>query len=317
MTFGNDSPGSTPEFSVLISTHNRAHLLNETLNHLRNQAPGVSSWELIVVNNGSFDETSSVLDRAKVGLPLIVVDEPQLGKSRALNKALKIARGDLLIFTDDDIEPAPGWLNQLISAAQRWPDHNIFGGAVIAKFPAGTPVWLREHPYSAIYFANLAPEIPEGPVEGWPVGPNYAIRARTMEGLSFNTKLGPQGKINLMGDETELFRKLLARGERTIYVPSAIIRHIVRERQIKPRWLRKRAFYFGRSEARIECDNSSNRLFGAPQDVWKRFGVVCKTYLLSGRRSNSERFEIKTQFYFICGKIYEYYRMANELKNSK
>ncbi len=63
-------------------------------------------------------------------LQIHYVREDRPGKSRALNAALRIAQGKLMVFTDDDVVPQPDWLSQLYSAAQRYPDVNIFGGQI-------------------------------------------------------------------------------------------------------------------------------------------------------------------------------------------
>ena len=59
-------------------------------------------------------------------LPLIIVNESRPGKSRALNKALSQANGDLLVFTDDDVVVDPEWLKQLYKVSKRIPACQCF-----------------------------------------------------------------------------------------------------------------------------------------------------------------------------------------------
>ena len=70
---------STVDASVIFATRDRSSLLAQTLAHLRRQT-GAPRWELIVVDNGSTDETPSVLAGAAAELPLHLLHEPAAGK---------------------------------------------------------------------------------------------------------------------------------------------------------------------------------------------------------------------------------------------
>src|SRR5204862_7507701 len=90
--------------SVLIATFNRARLLDECLEHLSRQ-PFVRGDEIIIVDNGSTDATPLVAARRQqsFAIPLNYLEESRPGKSIALARALEVANGDVLIFTDDDV----------------------------------------------------------------------------------------------------------------------------------------------------------------------------------------------------------------------
>ena len=117
----------TPEISVIIATRNRADSLRRLLPRLLEQSPGLA-WELVVVHNGSTDDTAEVL--AGMAGKLRTVVEPLPGKSRALNRAMAAARGELLVFTDDDVEPDRAWLDEIAAAARRHPEVDCFGGRI-------------------------------------------------------------------------------------------------------------------------------------------------------------------------------------------
>src|SRR4051812_432432 len=129
--------------SVIIATQNRAPRLDECLTHLARQrfAPGD---EVIVVDNGSTDRTGDVIrahsDRFPV--PLRSLHEPRPGKSRALARALAVATGDLLAFTDDDVNVAADWVHA-IRTAMADPTVALIGGAVAPRWERAAPRWLR------------------------------------------------------------------------------------------------------------------------------------------------------------------------------
>ena len=217
------------------------------------------------MDNGSCDGTQEVLQRAREYLPLCCLFEPRPGKNRALNRGLAIARGRLLVFTDDDIVAEPDWLTALVSAASRWPEDSVFGGRIVPRFPPSTPDWLRNSRRASTWFAIYHPAECESPVVWPPFGPNMAIRRDVFSAVRFCEGVGPAGRNYVMGSETELLLRLRAVGFRFIYVPSAKVQHVVRQEQTTLRWLYGRAFRFGRSEARLHPDRNSRRLFGAPR----------------------------------------------------
>src|SRR5262249_40881666 len=128
--------------SVLIATRDRAKLLENTLDHLHKQVMPGLSWEVMVVDNGSTDDTSSVLERAREKLPLVSLYEPIPGKNRSLNKALKHAQGELLVFTDDDVSPSTEWLAELCRASRQYRDYNLFCGPIYLSYPPDKPDWF-------------------------------------------------------------------------------------------------------------------------------------------------------------------------------
>jgi len=112
-------------------------------------------WELLVVDNGSSSETAGVLTRFEGILPIKALTEPKPGKSRAINRALEVAEGSLILFTDDDVTVSVGWMTQLHRASQKYPMAKVFCGPIVPRFPENTPDWIRDHPFAAPAFARF------------------------------------------------------------------------------------------------------------------------------------------------------------------
>lgn len=132
--------------TVAICTRNRAASLARTLAGLRRLiVPTGLKWELLIIDNGSFDTTREVLDGARLQLPIRRVLEPSLGLSHARNRALENARGELILWTDDDVIVGPRWLVEHVEGARNFPSAAFFGGPIAPRFVAAPPRWLRRN----------------------------------------------------------------------------------------------------------------------------------------------------------------------------
>jgi len=223
------------DVTILLTTRNRASLLEATLRSMASLDVAGLAWDVLVVDNGSSDDTPRVLAAAAARLPLRVMTEPALGKSLALNAALRTLMAPLVIFTDDDVLYAQGWAQAYVSAARRWPDARLFGGPIEPLFPSGTPLWLTQHRFCEGAFARFACDAPEGPIDHLPFGPNFAVRGAALEGFQLDPELGPAGSRYPVGQDTAMLRRLSAGGHRVIFVPSASVRHVIRDEQITTR----------------------------------------------------------------------------------
>src|SRR6516164_1901797 len=124
-------------YSVAICTRNRAELLAECLSAVLIDAGAIAALgELIVVDNGSTDETPEVVERLRVAHPdarLRRLVEPRPNLSLARNLALDEARGAIIAFLDDDAIVHPGWLASCLDAFAACPDAAAVGGEILPR----------------------------------------------------------------------------------------------------------------------------------------------------------------------------------------
>jgi glycosyltransferase involved in cell wall biosynthesis len=130
--------------SLIIPTRNRADLLNGTLKSILNQDISFSEFEIIVSDNGSNDNTAEIINKYKdqlVNLRKIYVSEPGLHNAR--HAGVKVAKGNILVFADDDIEALPTWLS---SINETFKDSEVVmvGGNNYPLFLQPAPVWLKQ-----------------------------------------------------------------------------------------------------------------------------------------------------------------------------
>jgi glycosyltransferase involved in cell wall biosynthesis len=241
--------------TVLLATRNRAQILRDVLEaYCRLQTPS-SGWKVVVVDNGSTDETPQVLASFANRLPLHSLCEPNLGKNLALNAGLGLVEGDLTILTDDDAFPRADWLVQFRQAADTRPAYSIFGGAVVPRWEISPPSWIEWIDLAPI-FTITSPSLQEGELPPHLItlvqGPNMALRSGLFRsGIRFDTSIGPRGSSYAMGSETELLLRLGRKGHRAWHVQGAVVEHFVRKEQLEKDWVLQRAIRWGRGRYRL------------------------------------------------------------------
>lgn len=238
-----------PDISLLVATRNRASQLEQMLSSVERQALGELSCELIVIDNGSLDDTQSILKRERHRFKLVALYEETAGKSRALNRGLDVAAGDLIVFTDDDITASPAWLRSLYEAYRRYGSAAVFCGPIIPTFPPGTPEWMRSHRSAGAMFGKFDPGLAEGPLPAGklPSGANFAVRSSAMRGMRFRLDLGPsQENGPMFGEDSEFVGRFQGESRGIIFVPAARVDHHLTPAKVEITYLLDRAFHFGR-----------------------------------------------------------------------
>ena len=132
------SAASPVDITVMICTWNNCRRLGETLQALTGCGPRSASWQLVVVNNNCADATDATVRQHEAALPLVLTHESRPGLSKARNRGLAVSRGSLVVFTDDDVTPARGWLDAYWDACRAHP-RCFFGGPVRSRFDGPAP----------------------------------------------------------------------------------------------------------------------------------------------------------------------------------
>ena len=241
--------------SVIVSTRNRAELLDGSLRSLLADRPA-TDWELVLVDNGSTDGTRALAER--LGDDRVrYVREERLGLSNARNAGVAHANGELLLFTDDDVLVEPGWVDAMCAGFES-DDVVAVAGRVVPEWPHPPPAWLA-HPHAAVLaLTDFGDEPRDLTGEEHPVGASMAVRASLLGPVPFDTRLGHTGATFFAYEEFDMFLELRARG-RFVYRPDAVVRHRVLPERMTWKGMRRATLQNGFGSRRAE------RFRGAPR----------------------------------------------------
>jgi glycosyltransferase involved in cell wall biosynthesis len=206
------------DVSVIVCTRNRRDALARLLEALEQLVvPAGLRWELIVVDNASTDDTASMLALRRTPLPMRVVREGLPGLSRARNTGIAAARGDLLLFTDDDCLPDARWLTSIHEEFTRVPSLGVLGGRVELFDPRDRPTTTRtSRERSEISAAVQVDRI---------IGCNLSCRRSVMGTIGpFDIGLGG-GTGAGAGEDVDFVYRSLRAGLRVEYSPDALVYH--------------------------------------------------------------------------------------------
>lgn len=222
------------DLSIIIVTRNRARDLASTLASLRGiHVPDTMRAELLVVDNGSTDETRAVVSQSDIGpIEIRYIHEPCPGLSHGRNSGLRESRGGMILFTDDDIRPPTNWVEEMTRPILDGQAEAVCGGVEIA------PHLLRPWMTTLHRCLLASTEWLEKPQNVSMVGANMSFVRHVLDKVpAFDTELGS----GALGSCEELLfsKQLIAAGYRIRKcLHSRVMHHFDPARLKRGSWLR-------------------------------------------------------------------------------
>ena len=277
--------------SLIVPTFNRARFLDDSLQTFVNQTLEPSSYEILVVDNNSTDDTKATVERALKSSPVSwsYLFEPKQGLHFARNRGIVEAKGDVIVFGDDDIIAEDRWLQCFAEEFERSPDLGVAGGPIVPAW-LGTPEpWVfdygteRNHPVFAILDLGERTRVLR---KEHVFGCNFAIRrdlAIEIGGSQPDTF--PPALIHLSGlgeyGMTDAVRRL---GYDVVYFPKASVSH-----QVDCARCTFDYFRYRHERWAVEEVFSEFREQGRAVASVKLLRNAARRLLLAGRRSRGKR----------------------------
>jgi glucosyl-dolichyl phosphate glucuronosyltransferase len=241
---------TVPSFSVVICAYTEARWdqLVAAVESVRDQDPG--PLEVILVSDHNEGLRARLVERFPDAT--VVENGERQGLSGARNSGLRVARGDVIAFLDDDARARPGWLREL-GATYADPAVLGAGGAIIADWEVGRPRWFPDEFDWVVGCTYRGMPRSATPVRN-AIGCNMSFRREVFVAVGgFAHGIGRIGTRPLGGEETELSIRALRHwpDRRIMYTPSAVVDHVAPAARGRIAYFRSRCYAEGLSKAAI------------------------------------------------------------------
>jgi glycosyltransferase involved in cell wall biosynthesis len=248
----NISSLETKKISVAICTHNRAADLLHCLNALASQGLAPDFFEVLIVDNGSTDNTKEIsLSFTKGSNHFRYVFEKELGLAHARNIAINLSHAPFIAFTDDDALPQQDWLQRIVERFENLDeDYAILAGEIDPIWPFEPPDWLTDHMLMSLSARVGWDKVPrELKASEWACEVNSTYRTDVLRKAGgFPTKLGRRGDLLLSG-ENHVNSYIVADGWRVFYDPDIKVKHKIHPNRLSQAWMKRRYFWQGVTSA--------------------------------------------------------------------
>jgi len=254
------------KMSVVVCTYNRCESLKRTLKGFSEVVyPEGYSWELVLVDNNSKDETKMIAEEFKEesGFNVKYVFEAKQGLSYARNRGINHSKGEIIAFTDDDVMVDRYWLSNIERAFEEH-DVSCVGGKILPVWEIPKPKWLKHdlHYMLALLDYGDKPFYLKSPII-W--GANFSVKADIFGKYGgFDTHLGRIPGRLFAGEETEFVRRILNKGEKILYDPNAVVYHYISGDKISKRYFRKWKYDQGILRASLRGNSKHKSYLGIP-----------------------------------------------------
>lgn len=249
------------KLTIVICSHNRWELLKAAIDSINAaDRPDNHDITILVIANACTDNTVIELEKYQAKqltsnfTPLFFAEEVKIGKSYALNYAVRLIKDGYLCFMDDDQRVDRNYFVAIIKALDIFSEATMLCGPLFPDWIGNEPNWIHETGKYRVYplpvpFFDLG-NIPLKIIQETqtPPGGQVIIRRDVFNRIGlFSEKLGPMGH-NLMGSEdTEFFLRAIENNESFHYIPSIIQYHYVDANRLKLGYLLKNSFQRNRS----------------------------------------------------------------------
>ena len=243
------------DISICLCTYNRLEMLRNTLDSLlKQQTDGTFSYEIVVVDDGSTDDTPAFVREvaACTQIPIRYFREERIGVAAARNRGVNESFGEWIAFIDDDEIAETCWLKELFFTAMN-TGTDCVGGPVVAHFLSASPNEKMKTALRLLGY-NKAMANPKSTMRWYdkyiyyyiPGTGNALVRTAIFEKIGFfDTSLS-------YGEDMDFFRRLRKAGFEISNNPKALVRHMIPASRLAPEYLRRLSKLGGKTMAYLD-----------------------------------------------------------------
>ncbi|CDM69228.1 Glycosyl transferase, family 2 [Clostridium bornimense] len=245
--------------SVVVCTYNRSEVLNKCIESIiRNNYPK-EKYEVIIIDNNSKDNTKdTVYNYINKGLNIKYFLEENIGLSFARNKGIDVSKGNIIIFLDDDTQISKGYLQAIKEFYSVNPEVVFAAGKI-------NPIWTIEKPkWFSKAFSSIVGETLYGDEDRvlkrgeMPIGANMIFKREVFDEVGkFNINLGIQGDKLYLGEESDLYNRIVKKGYEVYYIANASVDHTVHNNKVNKEYVMNRLILEGVSSAEYSLNEGS------------------------------------------------------------
>ncbi len=309
MTEQTSPAAAAVDITLLVCTYNRCDDLRELLETaLTQETGGEFTYEVLVVDNNSIDQTRSVVEGfiAQGHTNLHYLFESRQGKSHALNTGIGAVSGWAYTIADDDFILPKDWVRGIFEGFRDHPDAAFVSGKVLPLWQAEAPAWLTQKHWSAIAMADY------GEQEFYTDQLNQICllacsfrRADVQAVGGYHAELGPMKGRTGATEDLDLLQRLWKAGRKGVYLPKVAFYHKVTADRLTTSYHRRWHTDHGRSYAVMrdeQVEQATARLFDVPVHLYRQAAIDALAWLkLSFAGKRDEAFLQETHLRFFTG----------------
>jgi len=303
-----------PLISVVIPTCHRPSTLIACIESIK--VNDYHNYEIIVVDQSTDDETRNQIGSKFSGDRRIVYLHSSIQcSSDSRNKGWKAAKGEIIVFTDDDAFVDKGWLEAYANSFINNDDKfGMIGGRIIPIFEIERPSWLpfeKDYLLPSFDAGNESRLFPEGSL---PISVNFALPIKVLREVNgFDTRLGLKRNAdmsNITGEDSFLALKVKDLGYNILYQPAAIVYHPIIARRLTRRFFIKRNFWQGITTIAVEnameqCSKQklSNHIYWHFKRVLRYLFRFLREFVIPAKGRSMKYMLIASELFFSIGVI--------------
>jgi glucosyl-dolichyl phosphate glucuronosyltransferase len=293
------------EISAIVATYNRAAYLRKALGGMVAQTLHPDRFEIIVVDNGSKDETPQVCSEFEAP-NLRYLYEPVTGVSRARNTGWQNARGEYVAFLDDDGIPSPGWLEAMLAVFNECkPQPGMAAGPIEGIWEAPRPDWLSDeilHPLGIFDWGNARKKMTD---QGWlPIGNMAVLKSLLERAGGLREDLDRQGTKLRANGEVYFSHQVVSWGYDLVYDPGILMYHHARAARLTQEYFKNWFYWQGLSDAvMLNLEKPLGRFARMRLAAGKVAWAAPRWVLMCAARNSAQHFQRQCQIVEVRGML--------------